>query len=438
MSTLILLVSIFLIRLPAINLGWNQGFTLTTHILVKILTIFLFLITIISNYTYFQKKVKDNKLLFSLIFLYLVAVTLSITHAINLISFFSALEKYFFSVLLFFIVFLILNKKNFLSFLIVLIISTIINLFFQNLVYFLPNSFKIFQEFLYYKYVEFNLYQFGRNRFFGDTFDEALIPIIILLIFIVKNRFLKVFFFLILFAIIFISVASNWRTKSILMILGILGVFFVISRSKKIKKKRVVNYLSLILISGIFFTVYISNIITLNIVKTNVFDRFFYNYENGYSTLNSRLSYWKEALMIGLSFPLFGAGVGNYFDNLSSITQRQAITLIDNRSFILIDDPHNLFLNTFSTMGIFGLLVLIILLTYFFISDIKNFGKNPILQAFTLCFWLLFAFGLVNPTTNFSYLCFFWIMRGFIEKLKYFFSSDKTGIYDLSILSSLK
>lgn len=420
METLILFVNIFLIRLPALDLGWGWGqdFPITTHILVKILTFFLILITIITNHTYFQKKIKDNKL-FSLIFLYLVGVSLSITHAINLLSFFSALEKYFTSVFLFFIVFLILNKKNLPLFLTALMIPTIINLFFQHLVYFLPNSFKIIQEFFYYKYVEFNLYQFGRNRFFGSTFDEVLIPIIILLIFIVRNKLLKVFFFLILFAIIFISIASNWRTKSILMLLGLLGGFFVISKYKKIKKRTGTNYILLIIIIGIFFTVYISNLVTLNTVKTNVFDRFFYNNENEYTTLNSRSNYWNEALKIGLGFPIFGAGVGNYFDNLSPITQRQAVILTANRRLILIEDPHNLFLNTFSTMGIFGLFALIILLTYFLISDIKNFDKKSILQTFILCFWLLFAYGLLNPTTNFDYLCFFWIIRGFVEKLKY-------------------
>lgn len=417
MENLILFIAIFLIRLPPLDLRMSQLFPLTTHVLVKMLSVFLFFIVIINRYAYFQKKYKNSKFL-NLIFLYLISINLSVVGATNLLSFLSAIEKYYISITLFFIIFFLLNKKNLYLFLLALIIPTILNLIFQHLIYFLPNSFKTIQEFLYQKYVEFNTYQFGRNRFFGSTFDEVLIPTIMVLILKQKNIRSKLLFFLTLLAIIFISVASNWRTKSTLSLFGLLGGFFIISRYKNIKKERIARYIFLLVI-GVFFTIYISNIVTLNVTKTNVFDRLFFSDEsNNMSTLISRFDYWDEALKIGQEYPIFGAGVGNYFDNLSSRTQRQATTLIANRRFILIDDPHNIFFNTFSTMGIFGLFSLIVLLVYFFISDIKVINKDLFLQSFIMSFWLLFGYGLLNPTTSFDYMCFFWIIRGFIEKFK--------------------
>jgi O-antigen ligase len=259
------------------------------------------------------------------------------------------------------------------------------------------------------KYLQFFNFQYGRNRFFGDSLDEAFIPLIIWTLIKEKAFIKRILLLLLMIGVIFITFISNWRTKIIILLFSLF--VSTIMYYKYIKK-----YL-LLLMLGVLLTIFTSSNFSLYTVKTDIIDRFLFNNEIEKKIISNRINYWKEAIEMGLSSPITGVGLGNYYDNLPK-KSKQANKIISS-NLITIDDPHNLFVSTFASTGFLGLISLTLLLGYFFITDAGIFKKKQsILQTFIIIFWGLFIFGLFNPWMYFSYLMPFWLIRGFIEKYK--------------------
>ena len=100
-----------------------------------------------------------------------------------------------------------------------LLASSLINILFQLITYFFPHiTFNYISPFFYEKYLHFFEYQFNRNRFFGDSFDEIMIPLIILYLIQEKKFINKLFYILFTILIIFVTLISNWRTKAVIFI----------------------------------------------------------------------------------------------------------------------------------------------------------------------------------------------------------------------------
>jgi len=117
------------------------------------------------------------------------------------------------------------------------------------------------------------------------------------------------------------------------------------------------------------------------------------------------------------SQPLFGVGLGNYYDNLPP--EKKNFLSLSNwqnkEAQIASTNPHNIFAQILSELGFLSLLFYLIMISYFAISDIKILlTQNNFTKAIIISFWSLFIFSLFNPTTTLTYNSLFWILRALI------------------------
>ncbi len=409
-SVYLLAITIFLLRLPSFYILPVSTSLLTTHNFARLLIAILLL----RRFLFYKKQSKQNcfqnYLSFPLVLFFFFTQSLSVLNATNINNYLLSYKNLVFGLLLFYLLLITTNKHNIFIFIKTLVLSTIINLSVQTIaLFYLPATFTLFQPFLYDKYWTFESYQASRGRFFGSSFDEIIIPFIILIFSKDKNWTRKLFYLVLIVLQVFISISSNWRTKSLLLFIllfaSILGLL----------KKKVLMFL-MVLIS-----LFVANNYSLALFKYNVFDRLNPNSRVDISTINARINYWKEAIDIGKSSPIIGVGYGNYFDNLSSKSKLASLSSqVDRiRALVLIDDPHNVIFYIFATSGLLGLLSWLMLISRFIYIDYKSIRKqnNPVLLSLIIAFWGLFAYGLFHPVTSFSYLALFWALRGYIEKL---------------------
>ena len=410
---------VFLVRLPNIYLLPFKTSLFLTNNIVRLLVLSILAINL---YLYKRRAFANfHGLGFKLVAFYFFTQSLSVIYAYNLNSFLLVYKDLLFALLLFIIVAQITNNKNLNFFLKIIILVTFFNILFQILFYLFPSVIYPFILFFFNeKYLQFFNFQSGRNRFFGDSLDEAFIPLIMWMFMRERAFMKKILLLLLVIGIIFIAFISNWRTK-ILILLFSLGVS-AIMYFKYVKK-----YLFLFILL-ILLTTFLSSSFSLYTVKTNIIDRLIFNDTIETKIINSRINYWKDAIEIGLSSPIIGVGLGNYYDNLSEKSKQANTNQNINRrdSFITIDDPHNLFISTFASTGFLGLISLILLLGHFFITDVVVYIKKQALpQTLIIIFWSLFIFALFNPWMYFSYLMPFWLLRGFIEKYKIMANYEK-------------
>ena len=141
---------------------------------------------------------------------------------------------------------------------------------------------------------------------------------------------------------------------------------------------------------------------------------------------NSRLRYWKQSFMTGISNPAFGIGIGNW--KLKGIET-------DNENLVNYVVPyhsHNDFLEIFAETGVLGILFYACFLALVLVSLIYFFTKRN--QANPLLFYLILAFIVyfMDASLNFPFarpiqqMGFFSIMIYAIVILKNEFGFDDT------------
>jgi O-antigen ligase len=122
---------------------------------------------------------------------------------------------------------------------------------------------------------------------------------------------------------------------------------------------------------------------------------------------------------MGLSSPLIGVGLGNYYDNLPSEDQKSySANPLETALFNAAStDPHNIFFRTFAETGGVGLSAFILLLLYFLKNDLYLLKEREDLsKALIISFWTLFIFSVLNPSLNIGYLSLFWLLRVMVDK----------------------
>jgi len=405
--------AIFLLRLPPMYLLPIQNSVFMSHNIVRIIVLFLLANEILYHF-FHTKKLKTITVTFWVILIWFLSQTISVIEAKYVSPFLSAYKDIVFSIIIFFVSYYTVNKKNIGIFIMTLFFSSVIHLFMQLFAYFTPNKFNLlFHQFFYDKYWQFFDYQYSRLRFFGDALDETLISIVLLLIISSKRRLIQIAAYIFLGIVTFITFASNWRSKTIIYIFAFLsGMTLYMKHFRK---------LIVIFLITIFFIV-MSNFLSREIIGYNIVDRLLYPENEETATITARLNYWEEAIEIGSSSPLFGVGLGHYYDYLSSKTQQLAQSSYLNRyrAFVTIDDPHNIFFSTFATTGFTGVVSLSALFLVFLYSDIRTIftKKDKMINALISVYWSIVLFSLFNPWLYFSYLGYLWFIRGSIESLK--------------------
>lgn len=410
-------LGIFITRVPSIYIPPFISTYLTSHLIARTCFLLIFFIGFVS---FSKTKTPRVKAVFVLILIWLLFQSTSIIHAENIPSFIARYKDVVFGIIVFFGVYFMVSKQNAKIVVFSLVASATISLMFEITTYLAPHiTFEYLRVLLHENYWLFFEYQFNRQRYFGDSFNEVVLPFVLFIFSTNKNIIVKFGMIFLVVLISFMVLVSNWRTKLLLYLFVLLISPFIYRRIVKGYFFLIVPLCGLVIILG--------NTISLSIEGSNVLDRVIFDSEIENQTVLSRFDYWKEAIDIGNIYPIFGVGLGNYFEYLSPSSQAAGMSKAspNARLFIAKDDPHNLFANTYATTGLLGLVSLCTMLLYFAYTDAQFFVRNNVLLSSTIMsFWVLVLFSMLNPANNLGFFSFYWALRGFIEKYK---SKDMEG-----------
>lgn len=403
-------LSILLVILPSFTL---LPLISSSHTLVGLIWGGLFIYVLLHIIRDKINLVNKNSL-FRYFLIYFIFQSTSVIMAKNLGSFLSSYEKIFFAGIFIIIsLYFIKDIKSIYKVIFVLFLASAINLFSQVLMFFNYQFFLyIGGIFLNKNYIDLVSVNIQRGRVYLESYDEMLIPLILYLWTINKNRKFLVWF---AFIIPIISFLSLFRTKIIMLAFALLvsmGVYL-----REIKR----YYLIPIGIGIMLFSLYW---FLSSLQVYTVFDRLTLQYNSDQATIASRIERWGFALDMGISSPVFGVGLGNYYDHLPS-NKQQSISFyqLANQEYdIAAKDPHDIFFSSFAETGTLGLGTFVLLLLYFAKFDLgilKN-KKNGLEKAFVISFWTLFLYSLANPSSSITYQGLFWLTRSVIYKLNMF------------------
>jgi len=401
------LICLFLIKVPPFYIfpPIKNGF-LTTHTFARLIIVILFLKQIFINKKSFFYKRKPVIIFF---LIYFGFVSLSIISTVNIKDYLLRYKDIVFPGLFMFLTLLFKNKKN--AIIKIFFYAAIVNFCYQMLIFINPGAFTSFASFFVYSnHLELVLINIGRARIFIETYDEIVIPFVFFYLIKSKNDREKVFLYLILIFISLPSFLSNFRSRILMLFFSFIASFFFLTKKKFSQKFLIFIFL--------IFIGYFSYVILNYNFNFSFIDRFaLTDKREDVNTIRYR---WNNIIMseeMAQSQPLFGVGLGNYYDNLPP--EKKNFLSLSNwqnkEAQIASTNPHNIFAQILSELGFLSLLFYLIMISYFAISDIKILlTQNNFTKAIIISFWSLFIFSLFNPTTTLTYNSLFWILRALI------------------------
>jgi O-antigen ligase len=245
----------------------------------------------------------------------------------------------------------------------------------------------------------------GRGRVFIDAYEEAILPICFY--FIAGKKYSKTNRFLIM-SIAIMSVLSGFRTKVLMFLLSVILSLLFLTKVRKVAIALLVGA------ALIFFVIYSSSSIGGGI---SLIERLHSDVDD---ITTGRATRIEEGIVIGMSSPFLGVGLGNYFDNIPFSMQKSFSLFSQKREELALaaPDPHNIFISLFAETGIVGLGSFLLLLAYFLQKDISFMRKRGYEKAkvISIAFWVLFSYAIANPSGSISYISLFWLFRVLIEK----------------------
>lgn len=393
---ILLLISTVSLLIPPLNLV-----ALYTNQLAKIIILLLFFYSFILK----RKNVQKNYL-YLLLFFLLSQLASVFSEAVSINSYFQVVRNYII-VFLVYMLFLELGKNRFTKMFINLVkISFYINIFFELSLIIIPRiSLDFFYTYLPNDYYLQIYYNFQRGRTYLTSFNEALLG------FFYSNVNWGTLLAVICSSILTFS--SQFRTKLVMLIASfIIPVLFIVTKVAKIKREILI--FCILIVTTIFCISFLQFKFNneANIIQRLSFD----DGLNSYQSVITRFTYWIEGAQIGLEYPIFGVGIGNYanttkklvFSPLASKAQKTVDTNAQN--------PHNIFISLFVESGLVGLISFIIILSIFLKMDVKLLLTKEVSEyKYTLPavvgFWLLFFYSLLNPSTDLGYNILFWLFR---------------------------
>jgi tetratricopeptide (TPR) repeat protein len=148
-----------------------------------------------------------------------------------------------------------------------------------------------------------------------------------------------------------LGVYTTYLTESLQGLLGIAIAISLFALVLILKKSRILGYLyAFVMIIGAFIV--LSGFLGLGILGTRI-EQY---------TLSLRLKYWSAGWLMGLDNLPFGVGFDNYGDYFQKFRPDGAILVTG--ADLTTNNAHNPFLQTFATVGIFGVIPLIIIFIY--------------------------------------------------------------------------
>lgn len=401
------ILSIILIILPPFYLFPIRSLFFTSYTAGSLLLVFLFIyINLDGNHS-----LKPDMTVF-LISLYLLAVSLSVINAINISSFLSLLKNIYLGVMVFFISRHLLNKKGLFSLIIKAIyISTILNCFYQAVIFFrIEPLFSFLNTGLYDRFFDYVLLQADNGKYFGEIYNFSFIPILFYGMFHSNKKLIQVVSFLLISLLVYFSFVSGYRTIVLVVFFGVLSSTLVHYGRKFIRP-----FLLTLVISFILYS--LSQITN----PFSVIERFSLSEQGDVSTLITRLGLWKKSFDVGLSAPIGGVGLGNFYD-YSPTKKARGLLLSSSASKwseLASTQSHNIFFSIFAETGLLGFVAFSILIVYFIMNDAHSLRGNNTLSKYVICcFWSLFIYSLFNPVVVLQYVGLFWLMRAAISRLQ--------------------
>lgn len=403
-SLYLFLFAIIVIRLPNIYfLPFVTSGLFTTQAIARAIFIVLF----IAGFFFYRQKsaISKNSIMVIILLLgFLITSSLSILWAQNLEAFFIRYKDLVIGILSFFVFKTFASEKK--KIVIALLIPIPINILYQSLLIYGKNVFFILENLVYQKHFDLVSYNLHRGRIYMDVYDEAFLPLIVLILQTKKklNIFLAVvsLFFISAFAFL-----SNFRTRILMLMIGLISSFVIL---QKVTIKKIGYFFVFIIFVG-FIVSFLSSFKW----GYSFYDRFlFSNIRTDIQTVFSRYEQIGNALDMGFVSP-FGVGLGNYYDIL--ITQRgayYAYITSDSKS-TAYQNIHNNFAIIIAESGYITFIFYFLLMAKFAAMDYKTLGgKDMYKKSFVISFWMLFFFGLFNPPIPGSYQILFWGIRGLL------------------------
>ena len=398
-------IATILYLIPLFNFSVFNTYFLASSINMLV----LLLLVRTTGVNFIRKALNKKRAFFYLVLLFFVSQTISLITSIDLFLFLTRWKGLV--VLLIFITNSLLIKEQFKTHKFekvikqILFTANFINALIALIIIIAPNFFLYYgKKILNLGLLELILLNIERGRIYLASYEEILIPIIMLIAIYSKKNVKKILALLVLLSIIGLSFQTSFRTKLVMTIFAILTSTLIYTK----------NSMKILIIILVFF--FFLPKITLNkIGQNNTFSRILQSKQEDVETIESRLQQYKESFHIFLSSPFLGVGLGNYHH----YTNKSHYTIINKNRKIIISDaqlPHNIFFHILAETGLIGLLSYFILLLYFINKDLKNLQKkNKLKFAYILSFWTLFIYSLFNPTLNTSYNVLFWLLRTNIE-----------------------
>lgn len=369
-----------------------------------------FMIILIKQ-LFFKEKIPHYKRGLSFVIsIYLISQSVSIITALDVGAFIAVYKNIILGIVAFYIVLSLQWNEGYIKrFLIVFVISTVVNVFYQFIVYFqIPYLYTTLSSIIYDKYFKFVEVQAQRPRFFIELCNEVTPPLIIYYFkrYTSGRCLSSILLFLFLGSSLYFSLISNFRIILLVFLFCSLLSFWLLLQ------KNTRKFISIV-ISLLLFLLILQNISTV-FQNTSSLNRLTFGENEDIDTITGRFKMWTQALDMGLSSPLVGVGLGNYYDYVAK--PHSTSTSYQSLMKVTLIHPHNIFVSAFSSTGVIGFFSTLLLFGYFLKEDAYTFFKEKIgLKHYLIVsFWGLFISAQTGPRETVQFLVFFWILRGMI------------------------
>ena len=405
----IFLLSIFLFRIPNFYpLLIIKQSLLTTQALARMGFVLVFawlvFLSFIEKKSLIGKKLSIESILVVVFFLW---QTMSVVVVENPTAFLNRYKDILVSYLVFWLAYYYRSKIR--TILETVSLAVFINLVYQTIMFWWRSGFERFvAPLIYEKHLGFVMLNMTRERIYMDVYDEAFL---LAFLYILRNKISKKVMVLGVFGVVFFSLVSNFRSRVLMLLVVGLGWMMAEWRTKLFSRK-LLGWLGVMM--GI---AYLVNVLMFRMVGFSFVDRLALRHkEEDVTSLNSRWDQIEYGFgMTGQS--VFGVGLGNYFDNLPASKDFKAFRsgLYDVGYKGYMEYVHNNIASVAAESGWVGLVLFLILISVFAWKDWKVMaGNNYGLKSVVVAFWVLFSYGLFNPTVPGSYQVLFWLVRGML------------------------
>jgi O-antigen ligase len=403
----VLLLCLFIVRIPSFYLSSFPTKLLTSHTLAKVCVPLLTGILLIQNHALLPSLYKKYKSLLILVLLYFASQSISITSSTDVVLFWKTFHNILISITSFIaVLFFIGKRKNMIIFeqlfIIIGVVLTLIALIYYLFPYEVLN---IINPFVQEEYLNSILVNLSRHR---NTLELSQEIFLAFFLFKLLERKTEHHLSYICFALIitYLSIASNYRTYFVMCVFTWL-VFFA-SIHQTIGKR------ALLVIAGIaffFFSVIVSGFFSPLVM----IDRFSLSDElNSMGSIKYRLDSTKKSIDLFFSSPVTGIGLGNYV-LYQKLNRGTMINQSSEYSNAVLYSPHNVIFQTLAETGLFGFLTYTLLILFFIRKDISRIIRASHKIPYIIAFWSIFIFFLLNPANFITQLIWFWSLRGYIE-----------------------